>query len=186
MRYRMSLLTLLALLLTAPNLAASEAELRALLAGIDSVPSASALASVAPEPTSALLAVALDEDAPMYLRQRAVTLQSTFPGGEAEEALSVLMDVGPARLRALAAYTYARSFAQLAPDLVVERLRPLLERDDDIVQRYAARGLGWVPGTEARVALRAAAERAPSEGLAASIRAAERRRALGRPLPSRP
>lgn len=126
--------------------------LRALGASCD-VPSVEALLDAAPDAAERLYAIALDETRSEYVRERAVSLLSGFPDEETEVHLAVLMEVGPARQRAIALYVYARTFGAVAPDLVLARVVPRLDATEPRLRDLAIRALAWVEDPAARIVL---------------------------------
>ena len=123
--------------------------LRVALRGTCSAPDADQMLALHPDAPARLYALATSDAEDEYVRLRAVSLLSFFPGDDTEAWLDILMEVGPVRQRALAVYTFARTFGDLAPELVLARIEPFLTAAEDRIRTKALRGLAWVPGQAA-------------------------------------
>ena len=131
--------------------------LRMALRATCSVPDGDQMRALHPDAPRRLFAMAMRSDEEDYVRLRAVSLLSFFPSDETEAWLDVLMEVGPLRQRALAVYTFARTFGDLTPELVLARIEPFLDAAEERLRTSAVRGMGWVAGEAARTRLRALA-----------------------------
>ena len=126
-----------------------------LLRGIDTVPTAAALAKAAPGDTAAALnRAALDGDLSLYERRRAASLLSAFPGPVAEAYLqSIAKTAVEPPLRWIAVYTYCRTFGASAPARVVSLAEATLKSTEPLDREAAVRGLRFVSGAAATALL---------------------------------
>ncbi len=169
------LITLIACLLTPSH----EAEARpadhpeallSMLRAIDTLPTAAAIRATTRTPEDALLKVAEDEVLGQYVRRRATSLLSLFPGHKAARHLQTLRSSRSERVAWVATYTFIRMHGLSAP----ERARALAKRaltDQNEGQREAAiRGLRHVPGAATERMVERHAKGEQSKRVKAAIR----------------
>jgi HEAT repeat protein len=125
-----------------------------LLLGAEQPPSPAALARVADDPVSALLAIAQDDGEPTLLRRRAVIALGHLDDRRLEPALADLVETSPeGALRRAAATALHRLLAQSAPERLVPRLAAMLRHPDPSDREVAVWLLARVPTADAAQAL---------------------------------
>ena len=175
MTMRTAMLPLIGLLLAlAPSAQAIPSDhpkaLLTMLRAIDTMPTAAAIRNTTRSPEDALLKIANDEVLGQYVRRRATSLLSLFPGEKAAKHLKVLTTARSERVAWVATYTFIRMHGKYAGVRARRFAKHVLKSGVPGQREAVIRGLRHVPGeaTEAMVEAHAKGER--SKRVKAAIR----------------
>ncbi len=148
-----------------------------MLRAIDTLPTADAIRKTTGTPEKALRAVADDELLGQYVRRRATSLLSLFPGRRAAQHLKELATSRAQRVRWVATYTFIRMHGTTAPKRARSFAKQTLTKRGEGCREAAIRGLRHVPGTAtARLVERHAKKETAAKVLAAIRRFRESRK----------
>ena len=117
-----------------------------MLRAIDTMPTAEAIRKVTTSPEETLRRMADDELLGQYVRRRATSLMSLFPGKSASRHLTDLTQSRSDRVRWVAVYTFIRMHGQDAPKRARAFAQEVLKTGGEGRREAAIRGLRHVPG----------------------------------------
>lgn len=176
-----SLALFAALVIASPDAQARPSDhpqaLLSMLRAIDTMPTADAIRETTRHPEASLHKVATDELLGQYVRRRATSLLSLFPGKKAARYLTSLRSNRAKRVAWVATYTYIRMHGASAPERALKLAKSALSSQEEGQREAAVRGLRHVPGkaTERMVEAHAKGER--SKRVKAAIRRFKQARA---------
>jgi len=172
--------TLLGCLLWSATAMAAPADhpraLLTMLRAIDTMPTADSIRATTRTPEQALRHVADDDVLGQYVRRRATSLLSLFPGKKAAQHLKALTSSRSDRVGWVATYTFVRMHSKSAASTARRFAKKMLSSGNEGQREAVIRGLRHVPGPRAvRLVTRHATHETSKRVLAAIRRFKEAR-----------
>ena len=141
-----------------------------MLRAIDSMPTAEAIRDTTRTPEQALRDIADDDVLGQYVRRRATSLLSLFPGRKASEHLKALTASRSERVGWIATYTFVRMHGKGTPNKARRFAKRMLKSGNEGQREAVIRGLRHVPGKASVRMVTSHASQEKSKRVLAAIR----------------